>query len=335
MLEMANATANATLSDWLAGKDTDPDLNAIVHLFAEAGSEIAATLRGAALRGDDQSAGVTNVQGEEQKKLDIISHDIVVEKLNTSPQVAALVSEEVPDLIVQERADPAAAYIVCFDPLDGSSNLAVNGGVGSIFSVLGRKNLSAAVDDRMVFDSAIDQRAAGYVLYGPATLLVLTVGQTVASFALDEMSGKFLLVRDGLRVPARAEEFSINMAYQRFFPEPVAAYIADCLAGETGPRGKNFNMRWSAAMVADVHRLFLGGGIFIYPALDRPGGANGKLRFLYEANPMALLVEIAGGRAIANGEPLRAVVPESLHQRVPVALGSRDEVARLAAHYAD
>lgn len=335
MLEKLHTSDTVLLADWLKGQGADPGLCEIVQLFGEAAAEIAAVLRGSALSGNDQSAGQTNVQGEEQKKLDIISHDITVGKLNSSPQVAGLVSEEVPNLIVPETADPAASYFVCFDPLDGSSNLEVNGAVGSIFSVLGRRDLSAPVDEKTLLASSFDQRAAGYVLYGPATLMVVTTGRSVASFALDAATGQFQLVVDGLTIPASASEFSINMAHQRFFEPPVASYIGACLAGETGPRGRNFNMRWAAAMVADVHRLFVRGGIFIYPALNKPGGGNGKLRFLYEANPMAFLVEVAGGRAIARGEPLRGIVPKSLHERVPVAMGSRDEVARLAGLYAD
>lgn len=335
MLEVKIEQQSHDLSGWLEAQDAYAELADVVQLFADAAVEISTVLRHAALKGQDKSAGSVNVQGEEQKQLDIISHDITLAYLAASPNIAALVSEEVPDLIVPEGAHVSAPYIVCFDPLDGSSNLEINGAVGSIFSVLRRKNPDGKCTDRDVLESAFNQLVAGYVLYGPATLLVLTTGDSVALFALDDVTGSFVLVQDSLQIPSSANEFAINMAHQRHWEAPVCQYIRECIEGETGPRGRDFNMRWTGAMVADVHRLFMRGGIFIYPALNRPGGENGKLRFLYEANPMAWLVEVAGGKAISSGEPLRGNMPGSLHQRVPVAIGSADEVARLAAFYID
>lgn len=321
------------LPEWLDLQDNPDELNRVILLFVDAVVEIAEALREGPLRGHHHHVGETNSHGEDQKKLDIVGHDIAVSKLSQSPDVAGMVSEEVHDMVVPEDAPPEAPYIVCFDPLDGSSNLEINGSVGSIFSILERRTKGHACTQADVFASASSQLAAGYVLYGPATLLVITTGKTVASFALDETTGCFILVDEELRIPAYAAEFSINMSNQRWFEPPVARYIDECLAGETGPRGKHFNMRWAGAMVADVHRLFMRGGLFLYPALTKSGGENGKLRFLYEANPMAMLVEVAGGGAIARDKSIRSIEPHNIHQRVPIALGSRDEIEYLTSLY--
>jgi len=325
--------ASAGLEGWLADEGAQGKLGEVVLAFADAAIEIAAVLRHAPATGQDQAAGRVNVQGEDQKELDVISHDIAMDRLRDLPQIAGMVSEEVEAMIVPDGADPSAPFYVCFDPLDGSSNLEINGSVGTIFSVLRRRDAHADVDETDLLASSFAQVAAGYVLYGPATVLVVTTGQGVAMFTLDERSTGFVQSHAEFTIPASAAEYAINAGHARHWEPEVAAYIADCNEGSAGPRGKDFNMRWAGAMVADMHRLFVRGGIFIYPALTRPGGENGKLRFLYEANPMALLVEAAGGRAIARGEPLRGIAPTSIHQRVPVALGSRNEVERLAGKY--
>ena len=320
------------LALWLQSQGVRGDLGAMLQALAAAGIEIAAAIETSALAGEG-AAGSVNVQGEEQKALDIISNDIVLAHLAGQKQVAALVSEEIAELIIPDDADKEAPYVVCFDPLDGSSNIETNSAIGTIFSILSLKRDAGAIGAADVLAAAQNQIAAGYVLYGPTTILVLTTGKSVASFVLNRNDSEFILMEPVLSIPKQAVEFSINTAYARFWEKPLATYIENCVRGEVGPRGKAFNMRWSAAMVADVHRLFVRGGIFIYPALNRPGGENGKLRFLYEANPMAMLVEVGGGKAQMRLDPITSLHPTSLHQRVPVVLGSAEEVEILTGHY--
>ncbi len=224
--------------------------------------------------------------------------------------------------------------MVCFDPLDGSSNIETNSAIGTIFSLLRVAVSGGDVTEQDVLAASGNQIGAGYVLYGPATLLVVSVAKTVAVFALDPASEKFVLVRDGVSIPRVASEFAVNSAYGRFWEPALTGYVNDCVAGKTGPRDRDFNMRWTGSMVADVQRILARGGIFIYPALERVGAEDGKLRFLYEANPMAMLVENAGGKAMARTAALRDFSPASLHARSPVVLGSAEEVELLAGLYA-
>ncbi len=322
-----------TLGNWLDQAKTDPALVSALDALADAAFKIAKTIRTAPLLGQTGAANAVNVQGEDQKLLDVISNDISVAALSASPHVAAIVSEEIEDVIQNPNAGAGAGLVVCLDPLDGSSNIETNSAIGTIFSVLATNSAARPVTEAAVLAATNAQRAAGYVLYGPATLLVLTLGKTVAMFAEDAANGEFVLVRDNITIARKASEFAINMAHRRHWEPAVTAYIDALVEGETGPRGKPFNMRWAGSMVADVHRLFVRGGIFIYPALQTPGGANGKLRLLYEAIPMAMLVETAGGKAIAGKAPLNTIIPKSLHQRVPLALGSAEEVERLMGGY--
>jgi len=326
------------LASWLKNQGADSALADIVLALAGAGVDIARIARTAALEGNSGAAGQVNVQGEEQKDLDIISNDIVLEYLQKCPPILAFVSEEIPQLLPNRNGkisgEGETNYAVCFDPLDGSSNIETNSAIGTIFSVLQLEAQGAEqVSEQDIFDACKFQSAAGYIFYGPATLLVLTTGKSVAMFALEEKSGQFLLVQDQLSIATSAAEFSINMAYSRFWDRPVTTYIADCQSGKTGPRAKNFNMRWSGAMIADVHKLFVRGGVFIYPALNKKGSETGKLRFLYEALPMAMLAEVAGGGAIMAGGKIADFVPQSLHQRVPVIIGSKEETEILQALY--
>jgi len=331
------------LAFWLKSQGASNNLAAIILAMAKAGIEIAKTADSAALEGKTGAAGKINVQGEEQKDLDIISNDIVLEHLAKCPSVAAMVSEENPELLLNKQGsgtntsvanNSGANHVVCFDPLDGSSNIETNSAIGTIFSVLQLGDISAKeIGQGDIFAAAKSQISAGYIFYGPATLLVLTIGESVAMFALKEDSADFILVQDQLDIAQSAAEFSINMSYERFWNEGTKTYINDCLSGKSGPRGKDFNMRWSGAMIADVHRLFIRGGIFIYPALDKKGSETGKLRFLYEALPMAMLVENAGGGAIMQTRDIIGFLPNSLHQRVPVVLGSKQEVELLRSLY--
>ncbi len=322
------------LAEWLTTQNADAGVGETIAALGEITGQIALIIRKAPGDGNDGSAKTVNVQGEVQKTLDIVTHDLMVAGLSLCERVAGMVSEEFPDLIVNSTCSPTADIVACFDPLDGSSNIETNSAIGTIFSLLRVDAKGKELSEKDVLAASNNQVAAGYVLYGPATLMVLTTGKSVAVFTLDPESNEFLLVDDGLSVAPEAGEFAINMAYQRFWEPTLASYIADCIAGKDGPRAKEFNMRWIASMVAEVHRIFMRGGIFIYPALARPGGSEGKLRFLYEANPMAMLIETAGGLAVTRTARIRDFSPKSLHQRVPVVLGSFEEVSLLTGLYA-
>lgn len=280
------------------------------------------------------SADSENVQGEEQKKLDVISNEIMIEALQHNGHIAALASEEMEGIRAMDR-ERRGPYLLLCDPLDGSSNIDVNVSVGTIFSILRAPDGGEEPSAADFLHPGAEQVAAGYCLYGPSAMMVLTTGQGVSMFTLDRDIGEFLLTRENVAIPEDTKEFAINASYQRHWDEPIKRYIDECLAGEDGPRGKNFNMRWVASMVAEVHRILTRGGIFMYPCdrRIRARGKAGKLRLMYEANPMAMLAEQAGGAATTGVERILDVVPEELHQRVPVILGSRNEVERLAAYH--
>ncbi len=281
------------------------------------------------------SVDATNVQGEQQKKLDVISNQLMIEALEGNGHIAALASEEMEGLHHVPDHARRGRYLLLCDPLDGSSNVDVNVSVGTIFSILRAPDGSETpgIDDFL--KPGTEQVAAGYCLYGPSTMLVLTTGDGVSAFTLDRDFGEFLLTKENITIPTDTAEFAINASNQRFWEEPVARYIEECLQGADGPRGKNFNMRWVASMVAEVHRILTRGGIFMYPGDKRlkAAGKAGKLRLMYEANPMAFIVEQAGGAAVCDGQRIMEIQPDELHQRIPVMLGSRKEVERLASYF--
>ena len=321
------------LAFWLQSQKASSPLEMIVCGLASSCVHIDTAVQAAALGGTNGASGTINVQGEEQKELDIITNDIVLAHLDGFNQIAAFVSEEIEDLIVNQNADQGAKYVICFDPLDGSSNIETNGAIGTIFSILELDQARSDICAADVLAAANNQVAAGYVIYGPATILVVTTGKSVASFVLDKQAGQFVAEKTGLEIIPAAAEYAINTAYTRFWEPALATYIAQCDQGKSGPRNKDFGMRWMGAMVSDVHRLFIRGGIFIYPGLAKPGGESGKLRFLYEANPMAMLVEVAGGKAFMRTTRILEHKPDNIHQRVPVVLGSSEEVDELLAQY--
>jgi len=272
-----------------------------------------------------------NVQGEQQKKLDIISNDLMIEALQHNGHIAALASEEMDDIHHLPDHSRRGNYLVLCDPLDGSSNIDVNVSVGTIFSILKAPEGVENPTEADFLKPGTEQVAAGYCLYGPATILVLTTGDGVSMFTLNRDFGEFLLTREHVRIPEQTAEYAINMSNRRHWGEPVRRYIDECQDGKEGPRGKDFNMRWVASMVAEVHRILTRGGIFMYPGdakLDRQGKA-GKLRLMYEANPMAMIVEQAGGAATTGTQRILEVEPDEIHQRIPVILGSREEVERV------
>jgi fructose-1,6-bisphosphatase I len=273
-----------------------------------------------------------NIQGEIQKKLDIIANDVLIEANEWGGHLAAMASEEMEGIHVVPNRYPQGEYLLLFDPLDGSSNIDVNVSIGTIFSVL-KKPEGAGVSEQDFLQAGAKQVAAGYCIYGPQTTLVLTVGDGVAMFTLDREQGSFVLTQRNLTIPEDTKEFAINMSNMRHWDEPVKRYIDECLMGKTGPRGKDFNMRWIASMVADVHRILTRGGVFLYPWDKREPEKAGKLRLMYEANPMGWLVEQAGGAASTGTQRILDIVPNQLHQRVSVILGSKNEVARAASYF--
>jgi fructose-1,6-bisphosphatase I len=278
------------------------------------------------------SAESENVQGEVQKKLDIITNDIMVNALNWTGHLAGMASEEVGDIISIPDQYPKGKYLALFDPLDGSSNIDVNLAVGTIFSILRcREGVDPAMEDFLRKGS--EQVCAGFVLYGPSTMMVVTTGHGVNGFTLDQDIGEFILTHPNMRIPEETSEFAINMSNQRFWEPPVQRYIDECLQGTEGPRAKNFNMRWIASLVAEVYRILTRGGVFLYPLDLRDLSKPGKLRIMYEANPMAFIIEQAGGACSTGRERILDIKPTGIHQRVPLVLGSKKEVERIVAYH--
>jgi fructose-1,6-bisphosphatase I len=312
-----------------------PDLRLLIEVVARACKAISNAIGKGALGGVLGSAEATNVQGEAQKKLDVLSNEILLDANEWGGHLAAIASEEMDGPHLIPHRYPKGNYLLVFDPLDGSSNIDVNVSVGTIFSVLRCPEGTTEPDAASFLQPGSAQVAAGYAVYGPSTLLVLTLGDGVHEFTLDRELGSFVLTRSGLRVPEDTSEFAINASNQRHWEAPVQRYIGELLAGAEGPRGRDFNMRWVGSMVADVHRLLTRGGIFSYPLDAKCAARGGRLRLLYEANPMAMLVEQAGGAASTGRQRLLEVAPTALHQRVPVFLGSRNEVLRAAQYHAE
>jgi fructose-1,6-bisphosphatase I len=295
--------------------------------------KIAHAVNKGALIGVLGSAGSENIQGETQKKLDVITNDIFIAENEWGGHLAAMASEEMDEIYPIPAKYPKGKYLLTFDPLDGSSNIDVNISVGTIFSILrcpaGVTNPTAA--DFM--QPGTKQVCAGYALYGPSTMLVLTTGKGVNGFTLDSDIGEFMLTHPNMQIPADTQEFAINASNRRFWEEPVQRYVEECVKGKDGGREKNFNMRWVASMVAEVHRILTRGGIFMYPFDTKEAGKAGKLRLMYEANPMSFIVEQAGGVSSTGRERIMELQPTGLHQRVPVILGSKNEVERVIKYH--
>jgi fructose-1,6-bisphosphatase I len=311
------------------------DLRLLLEVVARACKGISHAVNKGALGDVLGSAGTGNVQGEVQKKLDIIANEVLIEANEWGGHLAAMASEEMEGIYVVPNRYPQGEYLLLFDPLDGSSNIDVNVSIGTIFSVLKKPEAGngQGVSEQDFLQCGSNQVAAGYCLYGPQTTLVLTVGDGVAMFTLDREQGSFVLTQEDVRIPEETREFAINMSNMRHWAPPVRRYIDECLAGKDGPRGKDFNMRWVASMVADVHRILTRGGVFLYPWDQREPNKPGKLRLLYEANPMGWLVEQAGGAATNGVQRILDVLPAKLHDRVSVILGSRNEVERATAYH--
>ena len=311
-----------------------PQLRLLLEVVARSCKGISLSVTKGAL-GDILGATESeNVQGEVQKKLDIIANEVLIEANEWGGHLAAMASEEMDSIHVIPNRYPQGEYLLLFDPLDGSSNIDVNVSIGTIFSVLKKPTNSPAVTEADFLQAGNQQVAAGYCVYGPQTTLVLTVGNGVAMFTLDREQGSFVLTHENVKVPEDTQEFAINMSNMRHWDTPVKRYVDECLAGTEGPREKNFNMRWIASMVADVHRILTRGGVFMYPWDKREPNKPGKLRLMYEANPMSWLIEQAGGAATNGKQRILDIKPDALHQRVSVILGSKNEVDRVTEYHA-
>ena len=310
------------------------DLRLLITLVSRAVHAISVAVGKGALAGVLGEAGSDNVQGEAQKKLDVIANEILLEANEWGGHLAAMASEEMDDPHVIPNRYPRGEYLLMFDPLDGSSNIDVNISVGTIFSVLQCPEGVVDIDEKAFLQPGTRQLAAGYAVYGAATLLVLTLGNGVNTFTLDRENGNFVLTQANMRIPEDTKEFAINASNIRWWEAPVRRYIDEANAGKSGPRGKDFNMRWVGSMVADVHRILTRGGVFLYPKDTKDSDKPGKLRLMYEANPMAFIVEQAGGAASTGRERIMEIEPTALHQRVPVILGSKNEVERVTAYHA-
>ena len=318
----------------------NPDLRLLIEVVARACKSISVAVGKGALGGvlgDVIASGAAsiNVQGEAQKKLDVLSNEILLEANAWGGHLAACASEEMDHSQPIPDAFPRGAYLLLFDPLDGSSNIDVNVSVGTIFSVLRCPEGVEQAGDEHFLQPGREQVAAGYCIYGPSTMLVLTIGHGTHAFTLDREQGGFVLTQKGMRVPEETKEFAINVSNQRHWEAPMQGYVSDLLAGKEGPRAKDFNMRWIASMVADVHRILTRGGIFMYPRDGREPEKPGKLRLMYEANPMSFIIEQAGGAATNGEQRILDIQPTSLHQRVAVFLGSKQEVERVTAYHQD
>ena len=309
------------------------DLRLLIEVVARACKNISNAVSKGALADVLGQAGSGNVQGEAQKKLDVIANEVLLEANEWGGHLAAMVSEEMEGVHPIPHRYPKGEYLLLFDPLDGSSNIDVNVSIGTIFSVLRCPDGVTEPDEKAFLQPGVKQVAAGFAVYGPATMLVLTHGHGVAVFTLDREMGSFVLTQDQVKIPEDTSEFAINMSNMRNWDAPVKRYIDECLAGKTGVRARDFNMRWIASMVADCFRILTRGGVFLYPQDAKH--VKGRLRLMYEASPMAFIVEQAGGAATNGRGRILEIEPHALHQRVGVVLGSKNEVERIARYHTE
>jgi fructose-1,6-bisphosphatase I len=335
---MSSSSKRISLTQYLVEQQREHghipgQLRLLIEVVARACKRIAIQVNKGELGDVLGTAGSENVQGEVQKKLDIIANEVLIEANEWGGHLAAMGSEEMDSIHVVPNRYPQGEYLLLFDPLDGSSNIDVNVSIGTIFSVLRKVNNQRGISEEDFLQPGKQQAAAGYCIYGPQTTLVLTVGDGVAMFTLDREQGSWVLTQENVQIPADTKEFAINMSNMRHWDAPVKRYIDECLAGKDGPRGKDFNMRWIASMVADVHRILTRGGIFMYPWDKREPEKAGKLRLMYEANPMGFIVEQAGGMVTNGRQRILDLQPTKLHERVAVVLGSKNEVERVTTYH--
>jgi fructose-1,6-bisphosphatase I len=333
MRQRGQTVTEFLLEEQACGLAVDADLITLFEHLQNAFRSIASS---ASQGGLDTLGGFsigTNVQGEEQKLLDVVANDTIIGNCEQTGQLCGIASEEMEDFYRIPKWFPRGRYLLVCDPLDGSSNIDVNMTVGTIFSILRapQGRTSQTIDDFLQPGTA--QVAAGYALYGPAAMMVITLGWGVHGFTLNREAAVFALTHRDMRIPETAREFAINTSNERFWEPPVRHYVRECIQGKAGPRGVDFNMRWIASLVAEVHRILIRGGVFMYPRDSKDPARAGRLRLMYEANPMAMLVEQAGGAASTGRQRILDVKPESLHQRIPLILGSKPEVERLVRYH--
>lgn len=312
-----------TLADYLNQHATSPALNDVITTVTDVGKTISQLLRKGALADILGEAGNQNVQGEDQKKLDVLANDLLLDALAKNTHCAGVASEELDDAT---PANDNGSLLVLFDPLDGSSNIDINMAVGTIFSILPYERQGQTSENSDYLQAGNKQLAAGYLLYGTSTVLALTIADKVVMFSLDPETSDYVLIEDNVQIDADTSEYAINSSNYRYWRAPMQQYIDELIAGETGVRGRDFNTRWVAAMVGDVHRILCRGGLFTYPFDTKYAHKAGKLRLMYEANPMSLLIERAGGGATDAVNRILDIEPTDIHQRVPVVLGSKNEV---------
>jgi fructose-1,6-bisphosphatase I/sedoheptulose-1,7-bisphosphatase len=309
------------------------DLNGVLHSVATACKAISRAVAHGSLADLLGNADDSNVHGERQKKLDVIANDIFIRLNENRGYVAGMASEELEQPYVLPTRYERGKYLLLFDPLDGSSNIDVNVSVGSIFSILRAPRPGADPEAADFLQCGAEQVAAGYAIYGPSTMLVLTTGNGVHAFTLDPLLGEFILSHRDLLIPDETHEFAINASNSRFWEYPVQRYVDECLKGSSGERGKDFNMRWIASLVAEAHRILMRGGVFMYPRDNKKAGVNGRQRLMYECNPISLLMEQAGGRASNGYKRMLDVKPDALHQKIGFVFGSRSEVERIERYH--
>jgi fructose-1,6-bisphosphatase len=334
------SSLHKTLTEFIIGEQrkapgASGNFSALVNGIRLACKRIACLVGKGALSGAHGGAGTCNVQGEQQHRIDVLANDIFLRTNEWGGHLAGLASEELehPYRIPEEH--PRGRYLLAFDPLDGSSNIDVNAAPGSIFSVLQCPPDLRGDQERAFLQPGVQQVCAGYAIYGPSTMLVLTFGRGAHGFTLDREIGEFVHTHPFLRVPEETSEFAINASNSRFWEPGVKRYVDECLAGRSGPRGKDFNMRWVASLVAEAHRILMRGGVFLYPRDRRENTRSGRLRLLYEANPVGMLIEQAGGRASTGYGPVLEVQPGALHQRTGLVFGARREVERIEQYHSE
>ncbi len=334
MVNILQKNLDTFLNEKFSQSEADQRLVMVIKTIAESVKHVANMVETAPLAGQLGKLDNENVQGEQQAKLDLLTNDCFVANLQACDAVAGMVSEELDEAILLSKDAPKPNYLAVFDPLDGSSNIEVNVAVGSIFSIL-RAPVGRATQVADFLVKGTEQVLAGYAIYGPSTILVFTFGEGVQCFTLNSATGEFVLTLANMRVPEDTQEFAINASNARFWEPPIQQYVSECQAGTTGARGKDFNMRWIASMVADVHRILMRGGVYLYPKDNKLPLKAGRLRLLYELNPMSWIVEQAGGKSSTGRERVLELVPTEIHQRAPIIIGSKNEVERINLYYQD
>jgi fructose-1,6-bisphosphatase len=313
--------------------ERDEQLTALINDIQTSCKYISTAVARGPLQGTLGSNATRNVQGETQQKLDVVANDIMLRSCEWGGQLAGMVSEELAEPYAIPDGYPRGRYLLAFDPLDGSSNIDVNLSVGSVFSILRAPRGTEPARAEDFLQPGARQVCAGYALYGPASMIVLTLGRGVHGFSLDPEIGAYILTHPKMTVPEDSCEFAINTSNERFWERPVQRYVSECVRGKTGVRDADFNMRWIASLVAEVHRILMRGGLFMYPRDNKDPSVTGRLRLLYEANPMAMIIEQAGGRASTGRGRVLDIAPTSIHQRVPLILGSKHEVERIERYH--